>query len=105
MSFGNILKQLRSEFGINQNELANRIGISRSSIAMYETNQRLPDYETIVSLSNFFNVSSDFLLELQIDNNNSNTLYYLDNKAKQLSSEDLNFLNNVIDFLINKSKK
>ena len=63
MSFASILKNLRNEYKLNQNELADKIGISRSSIAMYETGQRTPDYETLIAISNFFNVSSDYLLE------------------------------------------
>ena len=58
-----ILKQLRQERGITQNKLAEKLGLSRSTIAMYETNASEPDLETLNSIASFFNVSIDYLLE------------------------------------------
>lgn len=60
--FGNVLKQLRQSFGMKQDELALRLGISRSRISMYETGQREPDFETLERLADFFNVDLDYLL-------------------------------------------
>ncbi len=102
MSFGDILKQLRTEQNLNQTELADKIGISRSSIAMYETNQRTPDYETINALSDFFNVSSDYLLgRTSIRNFEENTIAaHMDDRTQQLSEESKKKLDDYIDYLI-----
>lgn len=107
MSFGSILKKLRLELNLNQKELADKIGISRSSIAMYETDQRTPDYETINALSDFFNVSSDYLLgRTNIRNYEEYTIAaHTDDRTQQLSDEDRKQLDDFIDFLIAKSKK
>lgn len=56
------LKELRSEKQITQRELANLLQLSPSTIAMYETGQRMPDPETLQRIADFFNVSTDFLL-------------------------------------------
>lgn len=107
LSFGSILKKLRLELNLNQKELADKIGISRSSIAMYETDQRTPDYETINALSDFFNVSSDYLLgRTNIRNYEEYTIAaHTDDRTQQLSDEDRKQLDDFIDFLIAKSKK
>lgn len=56
------LKELRKENGITQSELAKSLNVSRSSIAMYENGERIPSYETLEVISDFFNVSILYLL-------------------------------------------
>ena len=61
MSFPNILRNLRKRDNINQLELARAIGVSRSAIGMYESGKREPDFETMESIADYFNVSMDYL--------------------------------------------
>lgn len=61
--FGDILKQLRKRNDMTQGDLANALKISRSTIAMYETDVRNPDHETMKRISELFNVSMDYLYE------------------------------------------
>lgn len=61
--FGDILKKLRSDIGLKQSELAEKLSISTSTIGMYEQNRRNPDPDTIKKIAEFFNVSTDYLLE------------------------------------------
>ncbi len=56
------LKILRNEKKLSQRELANKLNISNGTIAMYETNKRQPDNETLTKIADFFNVSIDYLL-------------------------------------------
>lgn len=60
--FSEVLKALRSAFGMTQDELSKALGISRSRIGMYELGQREPDFETLEKLADYFNVDYDFLL-------------------------------------------
>ncbi len=62
MKFSDRLKQLRNEKKMSRDDLANKIGVSYSAIAKYETGIREPDYDTLIKLSRFFDVTSDFLL-------------------------------------------
>lgn len=62
--FAKRLKELRETKGLNQRELAAKIDVSNGSISYYEKCQRLPDIETAYKLSEFFGVSSDYLLGL-----------------------------------------
>ena len=61
MKFPDILKALRKRENLNQSELANAIGVSRSAIGMYESGQREPDFETMEAIADYFNVSMDYL--------------------------------------------
>lgn len=61
-NFQNIFKQLRISSGLTQVEMAQKIGISRSTIGMYETGAREPDFETLEKIADFFNVDTDYLL-------------------------------------------
>lgn len=61
--FGNILRQLRIEKGLSQEELASHINISKSTIGMYEQGNRIPKADaTLKKLAEFFNVSIDYLM-------------------------------------------
>lgn len=60
--FSERLKRLRMEKGITQKELADRLHISRSTIAGYESLGKEPDGEKLCALADFFGVSVDYLL-------------------------------------------
>lgn len=62
MKFGETLKNLREINGITQKELGNFLGVSRATIAGYETKNHQPDYEKLEILSHYFEVSIDYLL-------------------------------------------
>ena len=60
--FQNVFKRLRISSGLTQTEFAEKIGISRSTIGMYETGAREPDFEILERIADFFNVDIDYLL-------------------------------------------
>ena len=62
MKFPEILKKLRSQDEINQSQLAQAIGVSRSAVGMYESGKREPDFETMEAIADYFNVTMDYLL-------------------------------------------
>jgi len=59
--FGDALKQLRLESKLTQKELAHIIGVSESTIGMYERNQREPAFEVLEAIADYFNVDMDYL--------------------------------------------
>ena len=61
-NFGSILKNLRTSRGITQGELATMLDISRSTVGMYETGGREPDFETMEAIADIFNVDMDYLM-------------------------------------------
>lgn len=59
--FSDMLTYLRKRNGLSQQELADKVGMTRSAIGMYETAQREPDFETTEVFADFFNVNMDTL--------------------------------------------
>ena len=59
------LAVLRKKKGLTQMQLAKLIGVSTSTVAMWETGQRKPDYHTIVRLREFFAVGFEQLLGVE----------------------------------------
>ena len=59
---GDKLKKLRQGKKLTQTEFADKIGISRGTYAHYEINKRHPDYQTLIKIAEFFDVSTDYLL-------------------------------------------
>lgn len=64
-NFSKRLRFLRTTAKLSQQELANRIGISKSSINMYERGEREPGLETLEIIADFFNVDMDYLMGRQ----------------------------------------
>ena len=57
------LKELRKQWKITQQKLSGILGVSRSTIAMWETGDNEPDHAMLVRIAEFFQVSVDDLLE------------------------------------------
>ena len=62
MSFAKILKELRMEKGITQDQLSEKTGLSHACIALLEVEKRSPTAQTLNALADYFNVSTDYLL-------------------------------------------
>ncbi len=56
------LRTLRIAKGVTQNEVANLLGIDRTTYTKYETGDSNPDYGIICKLADYFNVTVDYLL-------------------------------------------
>lgn len=59
------LKALRVQYGYSQKQVAEKIGVSPSIVSGYETGERTPSTEILLSLSYLYNVSTDYLLGKQ----------------------------------------
>ncbi len=54
MKYGDRIAILREKSALTQEELANKLGISRASLSHYENNRREPDFNTTLKIANFF---------------------------------------------------
>ena len=96
MSVGRRIALLRENRSLSQSQLAKKLNISTSTLGMYETNKRNPNTEMLKTLANFFNVSTDYLLEITNEKESSkdSTVDIADDKVlmtyqgKPLSKED-----------------
>lgn len=57
------IQNLRKARGISQEELANKIGVSRQAVSKWESEQSTPDIEKIIWLSDYFGTTTDYLLK------------------------------------------
>ena len=62
VDFGKRLKKLRNEKGLTQQQVADRVWVSKAVVSSYEIGTRAPSYEVLIKLAKLFGVSTDFLL-------------------------------------------
>ena len=62
MEFNNKLYELRKQKGFSQEELANRLNVSRQTVSKWEVGESSPDMEKLVAISEFFDISLDELV-------------------------------------------
>lgn len=62
LQFSQILKSLRKENNVTQEELAAYLHVTRSTIAGYESRNKQPDFEKLVLIADFFHVTIDYLI-------------------------------------------
>jgi transcriptional regulator with XRE-family HTH domain len=60
--FSVIIKQLRIKHNVKQTDIANHLGVLPRTIRFYESGQRRPDFDGLIALADFFNVSLDYLV-------------------------------------------
>ena len=87
MTFGKKIKKLRTDNGLTQDELAEKIYVTRTAISKWESGRGFPNIESLKAISKYFSVSLDELLSgeeiLAIAEN--------DNKQKERTLRDLIF--------------
>ena len=62
VDFGITLKTLRTQNNYTQVQLAQKLGLTKSVISVYETGLRLPSYDVLINIAKIFGVSTDYLL-------------------------------------------
>lgn len=67
MNFGDNLRSLIKERRMTQKELACHLNIAPSTLGSYVQNKREPDFSTLKTLAEYFNVSIDYLLDYSLD--------------------------------------
>lgn len=65
MTIGSRIQALRKERGMSQEELANKLSVSRQTVSQWETGQTAPSIDNIYTLKDIFGVSFDALMSEQ----------------------------------------
>lgn len=89
----NLLKSLRKDAGLTQKELADKVGVTNSTISFYEQEERSPSVDMIIRLSKIFNVSVDYLLGIDQKRNIN---------LSGLKEEDIQLIQCMVEHLKNK---
>ncbi|NLY46288.1 MAG: helix-turn-helix transcriptional regulator [Tissierella sp.] len=75
MNIGDRIQCLRKNKGISQEELADKVGVSRQAVSKWESEQSVPDLDRVIIMSEYFGVTTDYILkgiEPQKSSSNSN---------------------------------
>lgn len=93
MSFGDNLRAARERLGLTQQQVAARLGVSKSAYCSYETNKRQPDVEKLRQLSDILQSTTDALLDVSAPADDADLLKAaLWGGDQDLSAEDLDAL-------------
>ncbi|MBS4933613.1 MAG: helix-turn-helix transcriptional regulator [Clostridiales bacterium] len=79
-----MLKYLRLRENLSQSELAEKLGVAKSTISMYEVGKREPDFETLEAIADLFNVDMNFLLG---KDGSENDRYYINDETAKAAQE------------------
>lgn len=84
---GERLRDLRDEFNYDQRDMGKKLNITSSAYGYYEQNRNQPSLDTLVKLAKIFNVTTDYLLGLS--NERENSVYYSMSDKLTLSHSEL----------------
>ncbi len=93
--FGDRIKSLRLSHNLSQVQLAEYLSVSKQTISNWENNNILPSIEMLINISQYFSVSTDYLLEL--DNRN-----YIE--ISGLSETQLAHIQQIISDILGRTK-
>ena len=63
MNIADRIQNLRKLKGISQEELADQVGVSRQAVSKWESEQSVPDIDRVIAMSEYFEVTTDYLLK------------------------------------------
>lgn len=63
MNMADRIQYLRKTKGISQEELADKVGVSRQAVSKWESEQSSPDLDRVISMSQYFDVTTDYILK------------------------------------------
>ncbi len=82
--------RLRKKNGLTQEELAEKMNVSRQAVSKWESAQTIPDLEKILQLSTLFGVTTDYLLKDEIEDEELTNDTSSDTTVKRISIEEAN---------------
>ena len=85
--FPNIFKHIREKSGLTQQQLADKLGISRSAVGMYEKGEREPNFETLELIADTFNVDMNYLLGKKPSTEVIPDTYYFNPETSKIAQE------------------
>lgn len=105
-----IIRELRKKQNISMKELGLSIGVSESTVSLYENGKRQPDYDTLIRIADYFNVSTDYLLGHTCTQNESNDIFIdgekqLIKKYRLLDQHGQKAVNSVLDVELERCSK
>ncbi|WP_294704173.1 helix-turn-helix transcriptional regulator [uncultured Fusobacterium sp.] len=92
MNFGDKIQLQRKKKGMTQEELGEELNVSRQTITKWESNQSFPEIKKIIKLSYFFDVTIDYLLKDEIEDEEKNISIKIEKEKKNIFSTKIKLL-------------
>ena len=93
--FSEKLKALRTAKKMSQKDLADKVGVAKSVVSFYESGDRFPSYDVLIKISRIFNVTTDYLLDIERERMLN---------VSELSEDDIAVVTTVIEALKKKNQ-
>ena len=101
MDIGNKLNRARTKANLTQEQVAEALGVSRQTISNWENEKTYPDIKSVVTLSDLYGVSLDYLLKDKEETSMSNYLDFLEESTNTVKSRNkLSMLILVLTYLV-----
>lgn len=76
--FGNIIKSLREQHNLSQEELGNIVNVSDKTVSSWEINRTEPKMGIVQQLADYFDVTTDYLIKGNLENDDFDNIYKID---------------------------
>ena len=103
MNLSDNLKRIRKENNLSQEELAEKLGVSRQSVSKWESNSAYPEMDKLIQISKMFNIGIDELLNKDIKEVREEK--QVKNNINKHIDDFLNFITKAIDMFMNMTFK
>ena len=88
MDIGNKLQRARIKANLTQEQVAEALGVSRQTISNWENEKTYPDILSVITLSDLYQVSLDYLLKEKEEKSMTNYLDYLEESTNTVKSHN-----------------
>lgn len=107
-SFSIKLNELRNTNGLSLSELGDKLNISGQAISLLEKGKRLPSFDVLMSISDYFNVSLDYLVgrkSKEKNYKNNSNFHHHDTPALRYCQEEKKFLKDIFSSRLREERK
>jgi transcriptional regulator with XRE-family HTH domain len=106
-TIGSKIKKLRNERKMTQQELADKIGVSFTTVSLYESDTRKPSFKALQRIADVFDVTSAFFFEGNIvdEDIKNEQIRMAARNMEMLSDDDIHMVNKLIKSMIRPTKE
>lgn len=104
MTFAEKLQKLRKQNGLSQEQLAEKLNVSRQAVSKWESEQSIPDLEKVILMSDYFGVTTDYILKgiEPTENNETKAGGKFSNKVKATVCMSFGLIVNFVIYIVSR---
>lgn len=104
MTFAEKLQKLRKQNGLSQEQLAEKLNVSRQAVSKWESEQSIPDLEKVILMSDYFGVTTDYILKgiEPTENNDTKAGGKFSNKVKATVCMSFGLIVNFVIYIVSR---